>query len=158
MKTTKFITCIIFLFVSVQLVHAQQGPRFNGDKREKVEAMKIAFLTKRLDLTPQEAQSFWPVYNQLTKELEGIRKNRRSDVRDAKEELANMSDKEVEKLVDNEIVSRQSELDVVKKYHNQIKQVLPIKKVALLYRSEEDFKRFLLSEIRNKGGNRPGNN
>ncbi len=149
-----FFSAILFSGISEVIA---QDPGGFGERKEKVEAMKIAFLTKRLDLTPEEAKTFWPVYNQMTKEIETIRKNRRIDMREAREEFAGMSDKEVEKLVDNEIAFRQNELDILKKYHGQFKQVLPVKKVALLYKSEEDFKRYLLNEIRNRAGNKPGN-
>jgi hypothetical protein len=59
-----------------------------------------------------------------------------------------MPDKDVEKAVDTELGFRQNELDLLKKYHGQFKQVLPIKKVAKLYRAEEDFKRELLDRIK----------
>jgi len=164
MKTIKLFVlslCILSLQVKAQEGEGRPGGekgegRPGGEKREKVEAMKIGFITQKLDLTPEEARVFWPVYNQMSGELEAIRKNRRSDMRDAKDDFSTMSDKDVEKLVDNEIVSRQNELDILKKYHSQFKKILPIKKVALLYRAEEEFKRHLLNEIRNKGGDKQG--
>ena len=120
------------------------------DRKEQIESMKIAFITKKLDLTPDEAKRFWPVYNQYTDELQGLRKDRRERNRDAREDFDKLGDKEVEKLVDDEIVFRQQEIDVIKKYHAQFKSVLPIKKVARLYRAEEEFKRELLERIRDR--------
>jgi hypothetical protein len=120
------------------------------DKKEQIESMKIGFLTKRLNLSPEEAKTFWPVYNQYQNELETLRSSRKKDFHDGKTDFAEMSDKDAEKLVDNEIAFRQSELDVMKKYHSQFKQVLPIKKVATLYRTEEDFKRELLQRIQER--------
>ena len=122
--------------------------------REKVEALKIGFLTKRLDLTPEEAKNFWPVYNKFQEELEKVRKERRETLRGPDNNLEDMSDKDVEKMVDSEIVLRQNELDVFKKYHPQFKQVLPIRKVAMLYRTEEDFKRKLLEMIKERRGDK----
>jgi hypothetical protein len=153
MKNLKLLV-LLFSMLTVR-TFAQERGKMDGDKREKVEAMKIGFITQKLDLTPEEAKVFWPVYNKMSGELEAIRKNRRNDMRDAKEDFSTMTDKEVEKIVDNEIAFRQNELDIMKKYHGQFKQVLPIKKVALLYRAEEEFKRHLLSEIR-KREEKPG--
>lgn len=144
---------LIPVFICLTLISFAQ-PRQQGGggnhpprpSREQVEAMKVGFLTKRLDLTPDEAKVFWPVYNKFQDEIEAIRKTRR-DRMDPKT-FEQLSDKEVEKAVDAELVSRQSELDVLKKYHSQFKQVLPIKKVAQLYRAEEDFKRELLERIK----------
>jgi len=61
-----------------------------------------------------------------------------------------LSDKEVEQLVDNEITFRQKEIDLQKEYHIKFKGILPIKKVAKLYEAEEQFKRYLLNELKDK--------
>jgi hypothetical protein len=121
-----------------------------GANREDIESMKIAYLTKKLDLTPDEAKKFWPVFNQFSDELKNVRSNRRKTGRDAKEDFDNLSDKELEKIVDGDIAMRQQELDVIKKYNSQFKQVLPMKKVAALYRAEDDFKRELLEKIKER--------
>ena len=97
-----------------------------------------------------EAKKFWPVYNQFQDELSSLRQKRRGDRREAKQDFDQLSDKEVEKVVDDEIVFRQSELDIIKKYHAQFKQVLPIKKVARLYQAEEDFKKELLRQLKDR--------
>lgn len=130
-------------------LNAQDRP-FLDDKKEEIEAMKIGFLTKRLNLSPEEAKTFWPVYNMFANDLQALRKNRREEKRHAKDEFLNMSDKEVEKLVDGEIAFKQSELDIIKKYHAQFKQVLPMKKIAILYKSEEEFKLELLKKIQDR--------
>ena len=144
---------ILFLFfIPITALVAQEGspPSDKGGRpaHERVEAMKVGFLTQRLNLTPDEAKSFWPVYNQYQNELEAIRKSRRDNIVNAKMNFDEMNDKDVEKTVDSELSFRQSELDLLKKYHGQFKQVLPIKKVAKLYRAEEDFKRELLDRIK----------
>jgi len=119
------------------------------EKREEIESYRIAFLTQKLSLTPEEAQRFWPVFNQFTAEMKTVKANRVSK-RDMKNDIQNQSDKDFEKLVHGEIAIRQQELDVVKKYHTQFKQVLPIKKVAILYRAEDEFKKELLEKIRER--------
>jgi hypothetical protein len=48
-----------------------------GANREDIESMKIAYLTKKLDLTPDEAKKFWPVFNQFSEELKNVRSNRK---------------------------------------------------------------------------------
>ncbi len=145
MKNLKLIVLAI-LFGVVTKASAQDG----RPAREKVESMKIGFLTERLDLTPEEAKVFWPVYNKYHDEVEVVRKSRKENLVNARMNFDEMSDKEVEKVIDNEIASRQSELDLMKKYHPQFKQVLPIKKVAKLYKAEEDFKRKLLDLIQER--------
>ena len=142
---------IVFLICFSTTLFAQLPPPGDGPPRparERVEAMKVGFLTQRLNLTPEEAKVFWPVYNKYQDELEVLRKSRRENLVNAKMNFDEMPEKDVEKAVDSELGFRQQELDLLKKYHGQFKQVLPIKKVAKLYRAEEDFKRELLDRIK----------
>ena len=126
-----------------------KGDRHN-ERHENIETLKIGFITKKLDLTPEEAQKFWPVYNQYSDKLQEIRKKRRQNYREAKQKFDEMTDKEVEQAVDNEMTDRQKELDLQKEYHSKFKAVLPIKKVAKLYVAEEQFKMELLNKLKNK--------
>lgn len=150
---TKILFLFLFSFMLFEAVAQPAGPPpppMSPEKREEIESMKVAFLTRKLDLTPDEAKTFWPVYNQYQNELETIRDNHRKQRQDAREEMDKLSDKDLEKIVDGEIVFRQSELDVLKKYNTQFKSVLPMKKVAKLYRAEEDFKRELIQRIQER--------
>ncbi|MEP7168811.1 MAG: hypothetical protein ABI855_05525 [Bacteroidota bacterium] len=153
MKTFKAI--LVITLMSVASVSMAQPKRMmkGGDRKEEIEAMKVGFLTRKLNLSPEEAKTFWPVYNQFQNDLDKIREARRGEIKDAKKDFMEMNDKDVEKIVDNEIIFRQNEVDIFKKYHSQFKQVLPIKKVAILYRTEEEFKRELLKKIQEKRGN-----
>lgn len=150
MKSIKLL--IVLILCSTISAFSQRAGRMGGGgaNREDIESMKIAYLTKKLDLTPDEAKKFWPVFNQFSDELKNVRSNRRKTGRDAKEDFDNLSDKELEKIVDGDIAMRQQELDVIKKYNSQFKQVLPMKKVAALYRAEDDFKRELLEKIKER--------
>ena len=119
-------------------------------KREKFEVQKIAFITKQLDLTPEEAQKFWPVYNQFS----DARKQLHEQHKENRKDIDNLSDSEIEKLIDNHIILDQKELDLKKKYHTEFKKVLSNKKVAKLYHAEHMFNKDLLKRL--KGGKERG--
>ena len=121
-------------------------------KREDIDAMKIAYITKELSLTPEEAQQFWPVYNQYNDKIQELRKKRMDAYKDTKDNMDKLSDKEVEAVIDNDLVIRQKELDLRKEYEVKFKAILPIKKVAKLYAAEEQFKRVLLDKLKDKPG------
>ncbi|MCB0850541.1 MAG: hypothetical protein KDC20_12430, partial [Bacteroidetes bacterium] len=107
MKKLKLFMVMAFTAVAM-VAKAQPGDRA-GNRSERMETMKIGFLTQQLHLTSDEAKRFWPVYNQYQDELQALRKNRKDDRQDAKDNFANMSDKEAEKVVDDEIAFRQNE-------------------------------------------------
>jgi hypothetical protein len=129
--------------------HPPREGHGHGDKpdREELEAQFIAYVTNELSLTPDESKAFWPVYNQFQEEMKTLRKERRESMKSAKED-GEITDDEAEKLIQKQFEFKQKELDLEKKYHTEFKKVLPVKKVAKLYRTEEQFKRKLLDKMR----------
>ena len=163
MKKIRIVVIAVTLFLT-STVHAQpggDGPMQGHERSEKVEAMKVAFFTQRLDLSVEEAKVFWPVYNQYQTELNALRDERREQIKNYIKNNQKMTEKEYADAADAEIDFRQDELNIMKKYHEQLKQVMSSKKLAQLYKAENDFKRELLRQIqdnnRKSGGRSPGN-
>src|SRR5690349_13037891 len=121
MKKIKIFTVLLILSVLTTNSFAQRGPG-NRPPKEKVEAMKIGFLTDYLDLSSEEARGFWPVYNSYQDELEKLRKSHRQNILNDKTDFDSMNDAELEKLVVSELTFHQNELDIQKKYHPQFKK------------------------------------
>jgi len=148
-KKRIWLVIAVICFFASSLIGQPRGNDYQN-KREKIEAMKIAFITQRLSLNREEAQKFWPVYNEYDAEKGKLRKEKREQYRDYKTNFDDLSDEEITKFVDSQIIYRQRELDIQKKYHIDLKGVLPIRKVALLYKAEEDFKKHLLKEAQSR--------
>jgi Spy/CpxP family protein refolding chaperone len=115
-----------------------------------VEAMKVGFITNRLELTAKEAQVFWPLYNEYNSKMEKLRKTKRSDFEELKNKSDNITDKELETFINEVFASKQKELDLQKEYYEKYAKVLTVKKVAMLYQAENQFKRELLRKIKEK--------
>ncbi len=120
------------------------------DRKEKIEAMKVSFITQKLDLSSKEAQVFWPLYNELQDKLQAARKAKRKEAKQTRGDVDAMTDADVEAIIDSEIAAKQLEAELAKEYHTKFKQILTVKKVAKLYRAEDDFKRELLKQLQNK--------
>ena len=150
MKKNIFLVTIALM--SFVLVKAQPGPG-GGDKKEKIEAIKIGYITKQLELSADEAKVFWPVYNQFDTEIEVIRKARISELMGAKINFESMSDADVAKTIDSEFNSQQQELNLKKKYNEEFKKVLPVKKVARFWVAEQKFKLYLLEQLKQQKEN-----
>ena len=146
---TIFYISALILLISITTI-AQPGNR-SGERRENIESQKIAFITSKLDLTPEEAQKFWPVYNQCQKQRKDIRDQNKPKSADGKRpNIDEMSDKEVEELINKRLDANQKELDIQQNCLEQYKRVLPIKKIAKLFQAEKQFKRELLKQMRSK--------
>lgn len=142
------ITLTLLLFCGSLM--AQPG-KPSKEMREKIETMRIAYLTERINLTPQEAQVFWPIYNQYREEFETLIHRGEKDDRPphhlSDEELNKMSDKEVRDMLINEMEKQKLLVEHREKYFKKFTEILPIKKVALLYDAEREFQRKLMRQI-----------
>ncbi len=122
-------------------------------RREKYRTEKIAFLTSHLDLTPAEAEKFWPVYNQMEKEKWETQKARReleNKVRDAEESL---TEKEVIQLTRDYAGSMQQEGELNTKYNEKFLKILPPQKVLGLYKAENEFRMYMFKMYRDRSKN-----
>jgi hypothetical protein len=115
---------------------------------EKIKAEKISFFTSQLDLTPVEAQAFWPVYNEFEKKRFEIQRQIHDFERMSDEEYAKLSETEIEKMTNNYIESFEHEANLRKEYHQQFQKILPKKKVLQMYRAENEFRSHLIREYR----------
>ncbi|MBU3663868.1 MAG: hypothetical protein FGM41_11830 [Bacteroidetes bacterium] len=143
----KYLIIIAIAFGLANFTKAQ-NPR--ADKKEKIESLKVAFITEKLDLSVEEAQKFWPVYNKYTAELEKSRKDFRGQMVGELKNLDQMSNAEADKALRDMIEFRSKELDITKQYTNEFKKVIGPQKAVKLFVAEQEFKKELLKMLRQK--------
>jgi Skp family chaperone for outer membrane proteins len=142
----KHFTLILFIItiLSIKTTFAQE------QRREEIESFRVAYFTRQVGLNTEEAKKFWPIFNEMQEEIQKLHRERRNRHRAGRDNYENISDVELEKMINEEFVSRQKELDIEKKYHEKFKDVLPMKKLAQFYRAQEGFKRELLKKIQSE--------
>lgn len=111
-----------------------------------LESIRVAFITERLELTPTEAQSFWPLYNQYRKEVHELEVEMRAN----REDIIKMSDAEVSAMVERRLFLEEKKIRSERDFMADLKKVLPIRKVALLPKAEEEFRAMVLKLIKEK--------
>lgn len=120
----------IILF-SALLISSIQGFSQRG---EKIEALRIAFITNKLSLTAAESEKFWPVYNVYRREVAELRRQSIVDTN-----LEAMSDVDAEKAIQVTIDRMEKELLLFKNLARDLNPILPARKIALLSRVERAF-------------------
>ncbi len=138
------VTLLLLISLSYQL-KAQE------EKVDKIESYKIAFITEKLNLTPKEAQVFWPVYNEYSDKLVALRKKERERVK-AYNSIPNPTDAESEKFIKDYLACKQQFTDLTAKYVAEFRKVLPAAKAAKLVTLEHEFKMQLLHKYKEKKG------
>jgi hypothetical protein len=96
---------------------------------KKIQAMEMAFITKELDLNPEEAQKFWPVFNQYRSEIKTIAMDRKSG---------------------DQLEKQQKMLDLRKKYREDFTKVLNQERANRVFGAEEEFRSMVRKEFQKK--------
>ncbi len=135
----------IFLMGGLNMAFAQK--RSGGGK---IEALKKAYITDKLNLTEAEANAFWPVYDEHEKRIKAIKENFRTTYSPRK--FKEMSDQEIETALYAKIDMEQTILDERKVFLTALRGKLPIKKIARLERVHKSFKREMLRKMRKHRG------
>ncbi|MBR4227680.1 MAG: hypothetical protein IKR72_01060 [Bacteroidales bacterium] len=157
MKTlSRIILVSVLLAVSVSAFGQNNGMGdFARQWQERIESEKIAFLTNEMSLTPKEAQTFWPLYNQAQKEQrEAIEASMKAfgdldkALRDGK------TGKELNALLDKYTDAIDAQ-NVAAKYLKEYLKVLPAEKVAKLFLGEEKFRQSQINRLRQPMGGQP---
>ncbi|MCP4120959.1 MAG: hypothetical protein GY751_04335 [Bacteroidetes bacterium] len=135
---------LIALLALLITVDTAQGQ----ERGERVEALKVSFITEQLSLTPDEARVFWPVFNQFEDERKALRQQYRTRAGAGQQNTQNISESQAATLISNELEFQTKDLNLTKKYINEFRGILPVKKVAMLMTVDNKFKRMLLAKIK----------
>lgn len=127
-------------FVLLAGNEAQAQQRGGEGRREEIRTMKIAFFTDALQLTPQESEKFWPVYNEYWSELRSFGHQRRDLTQTIKE------GKTGEKELKEWFSIMESEQKTAVKYAEKFKAILPQEKVLKVFVADEEFKNYLIRQ------------
>lgn len=145
----------MMLLLMMGAAAAQPGGSQAAARQEQMKAAKIGFLTRELNLSEEEAQKFWPVYNKFDNEREAHRRKMMALRLEANEGGDQLTAKEAEAAVEQYLQLRQEEVDMERRFYQSVKKVLPSEKVALLFQAEKRFQRELLRNLQQRREERP---
>jgi len=111
-----------------QPLNREKGGAKSNDLR-KIQAMEMAYITKELNLNPEEAQKFWPIFNQYRNEIKEIASNRSGTDR---------------------LDKQQKMLDLRKRYRGDFTKVLAQERANKVFGAEEDFKSLVRREFQKR--------
>lgn len=133
--------------------HGQNGERGDRQKQhEKIESQKIAYITDKLDLSPEEAQKFWPVYNANRDKMKTEFKSFRENHDFTQEEIDAMTDSEAIAFLDEQMAHEQKLLDYKKDFNKQLEGILAPQKIVTLIGAEKEFKVELMRRASGRNG------
>lgn len=153
----KILTLLLSLFIityvfgqdeEIDKIDQEKTDKQDLKAQEKIKAARIAFITERLGLTPDEAEKFWPVYREFSLKRQELRKQFKEQ---RKNPDPNKTIEQNEKdALDLGLKLKQQELDLEKEYSGKLLKAVPAQKVMALRKAEDDFRRLLIDQIQKR--------
>ncbi len=123
----KYLLILTLLLGSFSMAFAQENqPGDEQEKQARLQALYVAYVTKQLDLTPDEAQKFWPIHTQFENELKSVKSSL------------------------SELDKEQARLDIKRKYQESFTKILGSNRCERFFRMKEEFSRKLRERLQNK--------
>jgi Spy/CpxP family protein refolding chaperone len=128
---------LVFGFLPVLVLGQDNEPTRSGTEAKKIQAMEVAYMTKELNLTPEEAQRFWPVFNKYRDEMRSVLNNRNTT---------------------DQLERQQQALDLRKRYRNEFSRILTQERANRVFSSEDQFRQMVRREFQKRQMERRGTN
>jgi hypothetical protein len=145
-KPIYFFLLAICGLLSPALLSAQTDDHLTNataqERYEHIKAMRTAYLTQRMNLSPEQAGNFWALYNvyeqerqQLQEQSRRLRKNRSNSTN-------------IQADLEQILQLKQQELALEKDYMYRFANVISWEQVAVLYEAEHSFRKMLMERMR----------
>lgn len=127
----KIFTLLLISFCTTTLL--AQPPQ-DENRGERIEALYVAYITKELKLTSEEAEKFWPVHAQFDEEMKAIPKNQST------------------------LKIQEAQLNVRKKYEPKFIKLIGSQRTDEFFKKDAAFREKLIQRLKKSGRNRSGGN
>ena len=133
---------------------AQPGTGGRQGRMSQLENAKIAYITEKISLTQDQAQRFWPIYNEFTAKRRDLNRRMRETRTNDPDAL---SDAQVKESLTQALNLRQQEVNLEKEYFEKFQKVLSIRQVGKLYQAERQFTKEVIKRVADhRDGAAPG--
>lgn len=138
-KIKNIIIIFCFCIVGLSTTYAQDNERF-----QIIENEKIAFITRELNLSRKEAQDFFPIYNEYSKEMWNVKKAKTGNNPSRNNLRGNSRDV---------IAYDAKELEIKKNYREKFSKVIGTSRSSQFFQVEQEFREYLIKSLNNRKNN-----
>ena len=149
----KLIAITLCMFLCVACFSQREHPVLK-EKMANIKAKKIAFITDELSLTPEQAEKFWPLYNEYSEKTKEQRNVKIKGNRDRNGQSASdeefLSDDQAMAMLNEMIKNEEEKLQSKKEFVSKLKSFLKTQQILQLFRAEKKFKRNIFRDYKKK--------
>jgi hypothetical protein len=139
------------ILIAAQALHAQEEPepaQLNSKAAQKIQDLNIAYLSEKLNLTPAQAEKFWPIYREYAQQRKALQRELRAALRDAK--TGNSSPQQQQALLDLRYKVKQQELNLEKEYNGRLLKIMNAEQVLTLPKAEQEFRALIINQLQQR--------
>jgi len=118
-----------------------------GKRAEKIQALKVAYITEKVKLTSSQAEQFWPVYHRYEEDLRHLRLD---FLKRYKNQTRNFSEEEARRYVDDNLDYQDELVDLKRRYKAEFLKTISAQQLTALYAAEREFRQMLIQKLRER--------
>ncbi len=138
--------------ITLLLLVSLSGHSQDNERKERIKALKVAYLTEQLQLSKTEAQQFWPVYNAFDKQEHDFRKENYSKRKET--DVETLSEQEAKKMIDDMLSNEKKKHELRENFIKELQTILSSKKIIKLKIAEDEFNKKMFEEYKKRKDNR----
>ena len=136
MKKFYFIFLSVFLFVGV--INAQEQDADRQQRIAEYKAKRAAFISEKVSFAQEQADQFWPLYEEYQDKRMLLLRTFRVEMREFKE-IESPTDKDYKKIVDSDFEMKSKEMQLMQEYYSRFKKMLTSQQIYNLMQAEDEF-------------------
>lgn len=141
---------LLTLVASASLAQDDEIPGLTPERMKEIKAQKTAYLTTKLGLTTEEAQRFWPIYNEYDEARTKLRKELRDLHKSARDSEGGMDEAKAREVLNKGLDVRAREVELERTYNDRFVKSIGAVKTLQLVKAERDFNREVLKRYRER--------
>jgi mevalonate kinase len=128
-------------------VWGQRGGSREAIDPERLQTARIAYITTRISLKPEQAEKFWPVFNAFTNSRETLMRT----MGDLSRGAETIGEEEAKSKLNQKLQLQQKLVDEEKVFIAEASKILTYRQLLLLQNIARDFNRYLYDRQRGPG-------
>jgi uncharacterized protein YjbJ (UPF0337 family) len=146
----RYILLITALLTS-SVIFGQRGEGRSDERRDKIESMRVAYITDKMHLSAEDAQVFWPIMNKYEDKYKSMRGDAKQRLG---EDVSDMNESDAKEMYTQRLNIAQTRIDLTKQLVGELEQHLTSVQILNYLKAEDNFKKEVLGKVRERMGER----
>lgn len=139
---------LFFLLLLLSGFWQLQAQNDKDQHRERIKALKTAYITQELNLSKDVAQKFWPIYNKYETKKRELHRREHVDIDLSSPEC--IDEAKANNMLKEYLDVEREEYVIKKQLFNDLKAIISAQDIIKLHKLEDEFHKKLIKEYRAK--------